>query len=268
VSATNVTDGTSETVRREVVDGVGIVSMNRPDKHNALNNELSRAMHQGLEWALSDPAVRVLLLRGEGKSFTSGRDTTQLGTRDPGVSDYHFVLDSQKAKLQLLDSTKPIVVAMKGFALGGGLELALGGDIRVAATDIRIGFPEVRFGIMTDTGGMPYTTMLAGPSRAKYLVMTGDLIGADQALAWGLVDFVYEPDQVDEEALKLAKRLAAGPPLSLAMIKQTVDGMWAGAIRQGLQAELLGQCTLFKSQDYQEARAALLEKRPATYTGT
>jgi enoyl-CoA hydratase/carnithine racemase len=257
----------SETVLTRVDRGVGVISLNRPDKHNALNNEMGAAMHAAWEWAYDTAEVRAILVRGEGKSFSSGRDTTQLGQREGGESDFHFVRRHQESRLQQMGCPKPIVAAVRGYALGGAFEMALGADIRICADDARMGFPEVRYGIMTDTGGAPLATMLAGPSRAKWLLMTGDLIDAERALSWGLVDQVVTPDALDETALELAVKLAAAPPLATAMIKQVVDGMWQGPMHGGLRAELLAQSTLFTSADYAEARAARRENRAPRYEG-
>jgi enoyl-CoA hydratase/carnithine racemase len=257
----------SDLVRTAIDRGVGVISLNRPDKHNALNDELSAALHDAISWACDTTEVRAVLIRGEGPSFSSGRDTTQLGGRPNQESDFAFVRAHQQTRIHQLESTKPFIAAVRGYALGGAFELALVADIRICATDARMGFPEVGYGIMTDTGGAPLATILAGPSRAKWLLMTGELIDAERALQWGLVDQVVAPDQLDEVALGLAVRIAAGPPLAIAMIKQVVDEVWHGPLHGGLRAELLAQSALFTTSDYAEAKAAYREKRPPQYEG-
>lgn len=242
-----------------------MITLNRPEKHNAINDAMHRAMAQAVVWADEDPAVRCVLLRAEGKSFSSGRDTTELGRRSEGESDYDFIRGHQSLRIRVRESVKPWVVAVRGHALGGALETVLAADIRVAAADARLGFPEVRFGIMTDTGGAPLATILAGPSRAKWLLMTGEVIDAERALAWGLVDVVVPPAELDATALDLAARIAAGPPLAISMIKQVVDGMSHGQWHSGLRAELLAQSALFASADYAEAKAARREERPPEF---
>jgi enoyl-CoA hydratase/carnithine racemase len=149
-----------------------------------------------------------------------------------------------------------VVAALRGHVLGGGLEMALAADIRIAATDLRMAFPEIRYGLMSDTGGSPLATILAGPSRAKWMLMTGRPVDASRALAWGLVDEVVAPEEVDEVALALVREIAAGPPDAIAMIKQTVDGAWHGALHAGLRAELLAQVALFGGEDYQARKRA------------
>ena len=242
-----------------VADGVATISLNRPERHNAVDDEL----HDGLAelWAqvLADPSARVILLRGEGRSFCSGRDTTQLGQRTAGESDLAFIRRHQDTRVLQLASPKPVIAALRGHVLGGGLEMALAADIRVAAADVRMAFPEIRYGLMTDTGGSPLVTMLAGPSRAKWMLMTGQPVDAQRALSWGLVDEVVAPEEVDEVAAALAREIAAGPVDALAMIKQTVDGIWHGALHAALRGELLGQVALFSSADYQARRRARLD---------
>ncbi|MAJ60283.1 MAG: hypothetical protein CBC48_09900 [bacterium TMED88] len=255
------------TVEQRLEEGVGIVSLNRPDKHNALNDEMSAELRQAFEWAFDTPEVRCVLLRGEGRSFCSGRDTTVLGHRAGDESDFAFVRRAQDGRLSMLDAPKPIVAAMRGHVIGGGLEMALAADMRVAADDVRLRLPEIRYGILPDTGGTQFLTALIGPSKTKYLVMSGQAVEAEQALQWGIVDWVVAPEALDEEALRIAKQLASGPPLAIAMAKQLIDQFHGESVRRGIREELLAQSALFKTEDYQEARSALREKRSPRYKG-
>lgn len=239
------------TVERRIAGGVATISLNRPHRHNAVDDELYEDLHRAWTEVQADPAVRVVLLRGNGPSFCSGRDTAQLGERVAGESDLSFVRRHQRARIEQLDSPKPVIAALRGAVLGGGLELALAADIRIAATDLRMAFPEIRYGLMTDTGGSGLATMLAGPSRAKWLLMTGRHIGAEQALGWGLVDDLVAPEELDEAVATLAAEIADQPAEALAMIKGTVDGMWHGQLHAALRAELLGQAALFGGDSYQ-----------------
>jgi enoyl-CoA hydratase/carnithine racemase len=245
-------------VKLAVTDGVAVISLNRPERHNAIDDELHDELVSAWDKVLADPAARVVLLRGEGRSFCSGRDTAQLGRRPAGESDLAFIRRHQRSRIVQLDSPKPVIAALHGHVLGGGLELALAADIRVAASDLRMAFPEIRYGLIVDTGGSPLATMLAGPSRAKWMLMTGRPVDADRALAWGLVDEVVPPGEVDEVAAALAREIAAGPAEALAMIKQTVDGMWHGVLHAALRGELLAQAALFGGEDYQARERARL----------
>ena len=257
----------SDVVLRELVDRVAVLSLNRPEKHNAFNDEMIEAWSSAVGWAVDEPDARCILIRGEGRSFSSGRDVTELGRRAKGETDYEFVRRAQDDMMRLSDTPKPVIAALKGYVFGGSFELALRADIRVASSDTTMRFPEIGFGIIPDTGGTQLLTMLAGPSRAKLLIMTGDPIGAEQALDWGIVDIVVSPEELDATAMDLARRLAAGPPLALAMVKQLVDQFTADAVRRGTRAELVAQTALFASADYREARTAHTEKRPPRFTG-
>jgi len=243
-------------VRLEIADSVATISLNRPERHNAVDDELHGELAVVWDRALADPAARVILLRGEGRSFCSGRDVSQLGQRTAGESDLEFILGHQRSRLVQLESPKPVIAALRGHVLGGGLEMALAADLRIAASDVRMAFPEIRYGLMSDTGGSPLATMLAGPSRAKWMLMTGRPVDAERALAWGLVDEVVAPEKVDETAAELAREIAAYPAAALAMIKQSVNGVWEGALRAGLRTELLAQVALFGGEDYQARKRA------------
>jgi enoyl-CoA hydratase/carnithine racemase len=228
-----------------VADGVATISLNRPERHNAVDDELRDGLFSAWDTALADPAARVILLRGEGRSFCSGRDTSELGRRPNNETDLAFIRHTQDVRVKQLGSHKPIVAALRGHVLGGGLELALAADIRIAAADLRMAFPEIRYGLMSDTGGAPLATMLAGPSRAKWMLMTGRPVDAERALAWGLVDEVVAPEEVDGVAAALAREIATAPADALALIKQTVDGLWHGALHAALRQELAAQAVLF-----------------------
>ena len=226
-------------------DSVAVISFNRPERHNALTDAMSDAFREATATAIDDPDVRCLLLRGEGPSFSSGRDTTQLGARPEGVSDDEYIAQAQSGKLRLLDSPKPVVAALKGYVLGGAFETALAADVRVAADTTQLGFPEVGYGLVPDTGGTQLLTVLAGPAKAKYLVISGARITADTALAWGIVDWVVDLDDLDDRAMDVAVQLAAAPPAAAAAGKRLVDHLWRDRVRAGFEHEREAQVALF-----------------------
>jgi len=250
-----------------VQDAVATISFNRPHRHNALDNAATALFAELLANARDDRDVRVIILRGEGPSFCSGRDTASLGQRAEGVSHFDHLSDSLRRKLTFLDIQKPIIAAIQGYAIGGGFETALKCDIRVAAENAKLSLPEIEWGIMTDSGGSVITAELAGPSRAKYLLMTGETIGARQALDWGLVDFVTIPAELDALALSIARKIAAQPPINVALAKQLVDGLNGDAIRRGIRNEMVALTALYGTEDYREARAARRENRRPEYKG-
>lgn len=244
-----------------------IITLNRPERHNAMDDDMSTLFQQLVGEALDETESNAILIRATGKSFCSGRDTNVLGQRARDESDFHFVRRHQEGRLRMQESTKPIIAALKGGAIGGGCELALAADIRISDTTLKMALPEILYGVLPDTGGTQMMTALIGPSRTKYMVMTGQKIDAATALEWGAVDFVVEPDELDARALAVARDIAAKPPINLAMAKEMINLMHGATIRTGTRAELYAQSYLFKTDDYHEARAAIREKRAPHYKG-
>lgn len=254
-------------VRTEIADGVGVISLDRPEKHNAIDDALSRQWREALEWAVGEAGARSILLRGEGRSFSSGRDTSELGRREEGESDHSYVRRAQDAALRMLECPKPIVAALKGHVIGGAFEIALRADIRIGAPDVAMRLPEVTHGLIPDTGGTQLLSMLVGPSRAKQMVLTGEPVGADEGRVWGLLNEVVPHDRLDDRAMEVAAQLAAAPPLAVGFAKQLIDDMWIEGVRRGTRGELAAQTALFASDDHREARAARAEGRSPRFRG-
>lgn len=256
-----------DTILTRTENGVRVISYNRPERHNAIDDAMGDAFRIAFRDAVEDQSVRAILLRGEGKSFCSGRDVSVLGHRERDESDFDFVRRHQDGRLAMQDSPKPVVAALKGGVIGGGCEGALCADIRVSDDTLKMALPEINFGLLPDTGGTQMLAALIGMSRAKAMVLTGDRIDAKTAYEWGAVDFLVAPDELDEFALDLAMKLASKPPIALAMGKQMIDQMHGPAIRNGTRQELLAQTALFLTEDYREARAAHREGRKPVYKG-
>ncbi|MET0378549.1 MAG: enoyl-CoA hydratase/isomerase family protein [Spongiibacteraceae bacterium] len=252
---------------RHVEDHVGVLTLNRADKHNAMNDEMQDTMPAMLQSFIDDSDVRAILIRAAGKSFCAGRDTNVLGHRARNESDFEFVRRAQDFRMMTIDCRKPIIAAVRGAAIGGGFELALSADMRVFSKTAKVSLPEIVYGLVPDTGGTQFLTALIGPSLTKYLVMTGDALTGERAHELGICDWLVEDDELDAKAMEIARKVASGPPQALAMAKQLVDNAWIDTYRNGLRQELLAISTLFRSDDYAEARTALREKRKPTYTG-
>lgn len=228
--------------------GVGTLSFNRPDKHNALDDALLAQWRDALATLAMDDAIRVVVLRGEGPSFSSGRDTSQLGRRPTGVDDFTFVLREQREALKVRRIHKPVIAALKGWVLGGALELALHADVRIAASDTKVGLPEVRFGIVPDVGGITVLHALVGPERTKRLVMTAEPIDADTARAWGLVSDVVAPDELDPTIQALARVLASQPPGAVRDAKSMIDALTDAEVDHELARALRVQVRRFAAR--------------------
>lgn len=255
---------TTADLKTEVVDSVGVLSFNRPHHHNAITDALFEDMCAALRRYLQDPSVRAVLIRGEGRSFCSGRDTAELGQRANGEDDFTFVKAHQRIRLEVLESTTPVVAAVQGAALGGGFEIALSADIRILAEDAVLGLPEVGMGLIPDTGGTQILPALVGPARAKYLVFSGTRIDARTAYDWGLAEEVVPVDKLYDRAMEFSRKLASQPRQAMSMAKMLVNQASAGAIRNGFGQELIAQTALFTSQEYLDIKRNAQQQRKAT----
>ncbi|MFN7028018.1 MAG: enoyl-CoA hydratase/isomerase family protein [Sphingopyxis sp.] len=257
----------ADQILSEIDGALRIITLNRPDRHNAMDDDMSALFQTLIGEALEETASNAILIRANGKSFCSGRDTNVLGQRARDESDFHFVRRHQEGRLRMQESTKPIIAGLKGGAIGGGCELALAADMRISDTTLKMALPEILYGVLPDTGGTQMMTALIGPSRTKYMVMSGQKIDAATALEWGAIDFLVAPEELDVRALELARDIAAKPPINLAMAKEMINLMHGATIRTGTRAELYAQSYLFKTEDYHEARTAIREKRAPQYKG-
>jgi len=246
---------------------VGTISLNRPDVHNAMDDDTQAEFLAAVQQFNDNPEVRAIVLRGEGKSFCAGRDVRVLGQRQAGDSDFAFVKRAQQIQHALMDCSKPIIAAIKGAAIGGGFEIALMADMRVVGESANMALPEVLYGLLPDMGGTQTLRDMVGRARAKYLIMSGSKISGEQALDWGIAQWLVADTEVDAKASEIAQAIAANSPLAVQMVKHLVDQSDYGAIKTGLRNELTSITTLFKSDDYQEARKALVEKRAPIFVG-
>ncbi len=256
-----------ETVLLSVDDGVAIVSLNRPDRHNAFNDAMDARFFEVLASLRERDDIRCIVWRGEGKSFSSGRDTKELGTRAKGESDLEFIEIGHRKTTLLWEIPVPIVVALKGWALGGGFERALLCDIRVASSDTRMALPEVGHGVIPDSGGTARLFQMAGHGLAADMALTGRVISADEALRHGIVSRVVEPDKLDDEVLSIARDIARRSPLAVKFSKEVLSGLATPAIERSMHEEKLAQTVIFASDDYRELKAARAEDREPKFRG-
>jgi enoyl-CoA hydratase/carnithine racemase len=247
-------------IKREVREGVCILSFNKPEVHNAFDDDASAETLDAFQWARESKDFRVVLLRGEGRSFCAGRDVRAMGERKPGVSNFDFMREGQQIILTLLDLGKPLIAVAKGATIGGGAEMALIADFRVASTDLKFALPEVKFSLAVDQGGSLLASSLIGPARTKYLLMTGDTIDANTAYDWGLVDFLVSPEALDAKAFAMAAQIAKISRQAVLAAKTLVDEDWSDKVRAAIRRENTAQLALFASEEFLELR----EQRRAT----
>jgi len=246
---------------------VGIVTVNRPDKLNALNAETVNELRIALEQVAKDDAVRAVVLTGAGeKSFVAGADIAELAKMTP-LSGIQVSRQGQDTFRFLETMRKPVIAAVNGFALGGGLELALACHFRVASENAKFGLPEVKLGIIPGYGGTIRLPRVVGRGRALELVLTGEMIDAQEAHRIGLVNHVYAQSELMGAAEQLAKKIAANGPVAVALAIEAVDHGYHASTEDALRLEANLFGLLASTQDMREGMGAFLEKRKANFTG-
>ncbi|MFI5020719.1 MAG: enoyl-CoA hydratase/isomerase family protein [Alphaproteobacteria bacterium] len=258
-----------EFLRLERKGGVAVLTLNRPDRLNAWHQPMREEMAASVAELSGDDALRVLVITGEGRAFSAGEDVrgmkglSELGTRGfrRVARQIHNVFDEIEA------IEVPVIAAINGVAAGGGLELALSCDFRLAAEGAKLGFPENKVGLIPGSGGCSRLVKLIGLGRAKQLVMTGEMVSAERALALGLVEEVLPGDRLMPRALELAASLAKKAPLALGMAKLVLNTCLNVDPDTGRTLERLGQSILKKTEDHLEGAKAFVEKRPAAFKG-
>jgi enoyl-CoA hydratase/carnithine racemase len=257
-----------ELVRLEVADGIGTIRLDRPPV-NALNDALTADLLAAARQAESDEQVRAVIIYGGEKVFAAGADIKQMASA--GYVDMSSRASALQAAVNAVAAIgKPVVAAITGYALGGGLELALAADFRVAGASVKVGQPEIQLGVIPGAGGTQRLPRLVGPSRAKELVFTGRMVSADEALAIGLVNQVVPDDSVYEAARSLVAAFTAGPALALRAAKQAIDHGLDVDLATGLEIERTHFAALFATSDQKEGMRSFLENGPgkATFTAS
>jgi enoyl-CoA hydratase len=258
---------TYENLLYEVKDQIAWITVNRPQVLNALNTKTVLEIGDALNAARADAAVRVLIVTGAGeKSFVAGADINELAQRTP-VDGKEYASRGQEIFHRLETMGKPSIAAINGFALGGGCELALSCSIRIASKTARIGQPEVKLGLIPGYGGTQRFARLCGKGIAHELLLTGEMINADEALRVGLVNHVVEPADLLPTAEKIAQKIIANAPLAVKYTMEAVEHGMEMTQEEGLflEATLFGLCCA--TADMREGTRAFLDKRPPKFQG-
>ena len=249
---------TSEAVSLTFDGPVAVMSLNRPDRHNAFNDEMDARLFEIIAELHERDDVRAVVWRGEGKSFSSGRDTKELGKRAKGQSDLEFIQAGHDKTRLLFTMPAPVVVALKGWVLGGSFERALLCDIRIAADDARMGLPETAHGVIPDSGGVARLFQIAGHGVASELALTGRIIDADEAFRHGIVSRVVPADELDKAAIELAQDIAKRPPLAVKMARRVISQLATAEVDRSMYEEMLAQTVVMSSEEYKAQRAERL----------
>lgn len=254
-----------ENILVEQRDKIAFITINRPNQLNALNKNTIAELNKALSSANDDAGVRVVILTGSGeKSFVAGADIKEF-------ADFSIAQGGELAQKgqELLFSfienmSKPVIAAVNGFALGGGLELAMASHIRIASTNARMGLPEVSLGVIPGYGGTQRLAQLVGRGKANEMVFTAGMIKADEALTWGLVNAVVEPEELLAKAEEIATKIIANSGSAISSAIRSINANYTDGVN-GYHTEIeeFGKC--FGTEDFKEGTTAFLEKRKANF---
>jgi enoyl-CoA hydratase len=278
-----------QTISYEQVGAVGWLRLNRPDRLNAMTFEMWDELAKLGESLGDDASLRCLVVMGEGRAFSSGIDIEHLlagggsnlfseaGKGSPQLADSPTsglgmedklvtrIGDLQEAYTWLADASYPTIAALRGYALGGGLQLALACDMRIAAVGTKLALPEHKYGILPDLGGTYWLPRIVGPAKAKELIFTAGTIDAEEALRIGLVNRCVDDSELESAVTALAERIAAQPPIAVRNAKRAIDRAAHQSVGEGLREAAVGQAECIRSADFVEALSANLEKRAPAY---
>jgi enoyl-CoA hydratase len=257
----------SDVLLKEKLEGrVGVLTINRPEKMNALNGEVRRALIGALEEFRTDDDVRVVVLTGAGeKAFIAGADIGEFKDAKPAEQYHNMQRGNIYSAMEAFP--KPVIAMIHGFCLGGGCELSMACDIRIASDKARIGQPEINLGLIPGGGGTQRLPRLVGEGRAMKMIYTGKMISGEEAGRIGLVDEVVPADELRERTLEIARTIGSKSPIALKAAKESILAARRMPMDQGLQFERVWFSLLFSTHDMDEGVSAFLEKRPAEFTG-
>jgi enoyl-CoA hydratase/carnithine racemase len=258
----------TKAVRLEYDGPVAIITNDNVDKHNAFDDDMDQQLFAVLAELKERRDVRAVIWRGEGKSFSSGRDVSALGGDQVELTHHELMARGHRGILQLFDIEAPIIVAMQGWSIGASFQRALLCDIRVAAEGARFMLPEVTHGVIPDTGGVGRLFQICGHGVASDLVLTGRPMSADEAYAHGVVSRVVPADALDATVAEMAQKIAAAPAVTVKMARRVLRHLSEAEVRSSMAEELIAQTFIAKSDDMAEFRAARAEARPPNYTGS
>jgi enoyl-CoA hydratase len=258
-----------ETLRLTMDDGVATLTLNRPAAMNAITQRMKDELATALDAVEADEAVRVLVITGAGnKAFCAGADIKERAGTDPTPAEF---IVRQRATHRLFTRIeqfgKPVIAALNGVAYGGGAEIALCADLRIAADTASIGLTEVSLGVIPAGGGTQRLPRLVGVAKAKELIFTAARLNAAEALSLGLVNRVVPADRLAEATMALAREIAAKPPLAVRLAKQVIDKGLQTDTQTALDFELYAAAILFDTEDRKEGMRAFVEKRAPQFRG-
>ena len=259
---------TSGTVRLDVDGPIAVITNDRPEKHNAFDDDMDLRLFEVLDELRGLREVRAIVWRGEGKSFSSGRDVGALGGASAGLSHHELMRRGHRGIQAIFDLDAPIIVAMHGWSIGASFQRALLCDIRVAADGARFMLPEVGHGVIPDTGGVARLFQMCGHGVAADMVLTGRPMSAEEALSYGVVSRIVPAEELQDTVMEMASKIAAAPAVTVKMARRVLGHLAEPEVRTAMAEELVAQTFNSRSDDMAELRAARAEERAPRYTGS
>ncbi len=258
----------TDRVRLDIDGAVATITNDNPAKHNAFDDEMDLRLFEIIDELAQRPEVRAVVWRGEGRSWSSGRDVSAIGTNVSGLSHHELMTRGHRGIQRLWDLEAPVIVAIGGWAMGGSFQRALLCDVRIAADDARFRLPELGHGVIPDTGGVSVLYQMCGPGLVADMVLTGRTLSASEALSHGIVSRVVARDRLDAEARAMAEAVASAPAVSVKLARRVISNLARPQQRASMADELIYQTFLNRSDDFAEMRAAGAEGRAPRYTGS
>jgi enoyl-CoA hydratase/carnithine racemase len=256
------------TVRLDVDGPIATITNDNPDKHNAFDDDMDAQLFGILDELAARPDVRAIVWRGEGKSFSSGRDASSIGNQQTDLSHHELMRRGHRGIQRVWDIDAPVIVACKGWVMGGSFQRALLCDIRIAAEGTRFRLPELTYGVIPDTGGMGALYETCGAGLVSDLVLTGRVMPVDEAFAHGIVSRIVAPDDLDTTAREMAEQIAAAPKVTVKMAREVIRHLALPQLRSSMADEMIYQTFINRSDDFAELRAARADERPPRFTGS
>ena len=244
---------------------IAVITNNNPAKHNAFDDEMDFALFEILDEIKADKSIRAVVWRGEGKSWSSGRDVAAIGGQQVEMAHHALMERGQRGIQQLWEIDAPVIVAIQGWAIGGSFQRALLCDIRVAAEGARFMLPEVTHGVIPDTGGVGRLFEICGSGLVSDMVLTGRVLSADEALTHGIVSRIVAPEELDYIVMEMANKVAAASPYTVQLARRVIRNLADENLRRSMNDEYAYQTLVNRSDDYAEFRAARAEQRDPEY---
>jgi enoyl-CoA hydratase/carnithine racemase len=258
----------SDKVRLDFDGAIAVITNDRAEKHNAFDDDMDAKLFEILAAIRARPDVRAVVWRAEGESFSAGRDVSAIGTLKVELTHHELMRRGHRGIQQLWELDAPVIVALKGWVMGGSFQRTLLCDIRIAAEGTRFRLPETTFGVIPDTGGVAILHQMCGPGLVSDMVLTGRVLQAEEALAHGVVSRVVPSTELDDTAMEMARQIAQSPAVAVKMAREVIRHLSVPAVRASMADEMIYQTFINRSDDFAEFRAARAEERPPRFTGS